>query len=197
MNSNPILDIEQAIIKHIKAASESGALNYKLPMVDSYSGEGDDNIPHLLKTRTPAVWVAYGGETAATDKFGKRSSEAVFNVIVYVRNNKSEKASRTGSQTSPGAYQILCDLQRLLFKQTFGLPISPFEFVETKTITNAVLEKYYTTIYGLRFKTVYTLSAWQQDAYDDLDEFLQVGSDWNNHGNHSTLNFNVRSKKRI
>ncbi len=193
--SNPILDIEQAIIKQIKSATDSGALGYKIPVIDSYCGEGDDNIPHLLKTCSPAVWVTFGGETGASDKYGKRSTEVFFNVIVYVRNNTSEKASREGSKNFTGAYQLLCDIQRLLIKQTLNLPIAPLEFVETKVITNAVLEKFYTTIYGLRFKTVYSLNAWQQAEYDKLDEFLEVGSDWNNQDNHSTLNFNVRSEK--
>lgn len=91
---NPILTIEKAIIDRLQKAVNSGVLGYKIPVIASYSGEGDDDIPHLLKTRSPAVWVAYSGEDAADNS---KDVNAYFSLIVYVRNNKSENAAREGS----------------------------------------------------------------------------------------------------
>lgn len=106
---NPILTIEKAIIDRLQKAVNSGVLGYKIPVIASYSGEGDDDIPHLLKTRSPAVWVAYSGEEAKHEI--SKSVYAYFSLIVYVRNNKSENAAREGSLNHAGAYQLINDIK--------------------------------------------------------------------------------------
>lgn len=172
---NPILTIEKAIIQRIQNAVNQGVLGYNIPIIASYAGEGDDDIPHLLKTRSPAVWVAYSGEDGQTDN--SKDVNAYFSLIIYVRNNRSENAGREGSLNHAGAYQLINDLKKLLIKQDLGLPIEPFTFIEAKPIINSRLEKYYTTMFGLRFKTLYTQPSVGK-PYQDLDDFMRVKSDW-------------------
>ncbi len=189
---NPILIIEKAIIDRLQKAVNSGVLGYKIPVIASYSGEGDDDIPHLLKTRSPAVWVAYSGEEAKHEI--SKSVYAYFSLIVYVRNNKSENAAREGSLNHAGAYQLINDIKKLLIKQDLGLPIEPFTFIEAKPIINARLEKYYTTMFGLRFKTLYTQSA-SNKPYAALDDFLRVKGDWTVGQAQHEVSFNVNPQE--
>ena len=184
---NPILTIEKAIIDRLQKAVNSGVLGYKIPVIASYSGEGDDDIPHLLKTRSPAVWVAYSGEDATDNS---KDVNAYFSLIVYVRNNKSENAAREGSLNHAGAYQLINDIKKLLIKQDLGLPIEPFTFIEAKPIINARLEKYYTTMFGLRFKTLYTQPA-SGKPYSKLDDFLRVKGKWTIGQAQHEVSFNV------
>lgn len=188
---NPILTIEKAIIERLQKAVNSGVLGYKIPVIASYSGEGDDDIPHLLKTRSPAVWVAYSGEDAADGS--SKDVNAYFSLIVYVRNNKSENAAREGSLNHAGAYQLINDIKKLLIKQDLGLPIEPFSFIEAKPIINARLEKYYTTMFGLRFKTLYTQPA-SGKPYSKLDDFLRVKGAWTIEQASHEVSFNVNKE---
>lgn len=184
--NNPISKIEEAMIARVQAAIKAGAFGYDIPVVESYGGQVDENVPHLLKTRGRAVWVTYAGEKASEDA---KEAEADFVIIAYVRDNACEKSSRTR-----GANQMISDIKRLFIKQRLGLNIAPLEFVEVVPLTNAVLEKYYTTIYAIRFRTVYAEEPSGQENYDKLDEFLRVGSKWMVCDHQSELNFNVRSK---
>ncbi len=188
---NPILTIEKAIIDRLQKAVNSGVLGYKIPVIASYSGEGDDDIPHLLKTRSPAVWVAYSGEEAAAGS--RKDVNAYFSLIVYVRNNKSENAAREGSLNHAGAYQLINDIKRLLIEQDLGLPIEPFSFIEAKPIINARLEKYYTTMFGLRFKTLYTQPV-SGKPYSKLDDFLRVKGTWTIGQTENEISFNVNKE---
>ena len=188
---NPILTIEKAIIDRLQKAVYSGVLGYKIPVIASYSGEGDDDIPHLLKTRSPAVWVAYSGEEAAAGS--RKDVNAYFSLIVYVRNNKSENAAREGSLNHAGAYQLINDIKRLLIEQDLGLPIEPFSFIEAKPIINARLEKYYTTMFGLRFKTLYTQPV-SGKPYSKLDDFLRVKGTWTIGQTENEISFNVNKE---
>lgn len=186
--NNPISLIETAIIERIKQALNSGALPYQIPVVESYGGEVDENLPHLIKSRGRALWVTYAGEKASEDY---KEAEADFVIIVYVRDNQAEKASR-----QRGANQMISDIKRLFIRQRLGLNITPLEFVEVVPLTNAVFEKYYTTVYAIRFRTIYREQA-NQESYDNLSEFLRVGSKWTVASQQSDLNFNVRSKKAL
>ena len=188
---NPILTIEKAIIDRLQKAVNSGVLGYKIPVIASYSGEGDDDIPHLLKTRSPAVWVAYSGEEAAAGS--RKDVNAYFSLIVYVRNNKSENAAREGSLNHAGAYQLINDIKRLLIEQDLGLPIEPFSFIEAKPTINARLEKYYTTMFGLRFKTLYTQPV-SGKPYSKLDDFLRVKGTWTIGQTENEISFNVNKE---
>lgn len=188
---NPILTIEKAIIDRLQKAVNGGVLGYKIPVIASYSGEGDDDIPHLLKTRSPAVWVAYSGEEAAAGS--RKDVNAYFSLIVYVRNNKSENAAREGSLNHAGAYQLINDIKRLLIEQDLGLPIEPFSFIEAKPIINARLEKYYTTMFGLRFKTLYTQPV-SGKPYSKLDDFLRVKGTWTIGQTQHEVLFNVNKE---
>lgn len=185
---NPILIIEKAIIEHIRNVVSQGVFGYNIPVIASYAGEGDEDIPHLLKTRSPAVWVAYSGEDGQTDN--SKDVNAYFSLIIYVRNNRSENAGREGSLNHAGAYQLINDLKKLLIKQDLGLPIEPFSFIEAKPIINARLEKYYTTMFGLRFKTLYTQPA-AGKPYQKLDDFLRIKSDWTIGQAESELSFEI------
>ena len=42
---NPILTIEKAIIDRLQKAVNCGVLGYIIPVIASFSGEGDDDIP--------------------------------------------------------------------------------------------------------------------------------------------------------
>lgn len=188
---NPILSIEKAIIARLQKAVDDGLLGYKIPVIASYAGEGDDDIPHLIKTRSPAVWVTYSGEEAS--QIGSKDVNAYFTLIIYVRNNRSENAAREGSLNHAGAYQLISDLKKLLIKQDLGLPIEPFAFIEAKPIINARLEKYYTTMFGLRFKTLYTQPA-PNKPYAELSDFLRVKGNWVIGQNEQEILFNVNKE---
>lgn len=184
--NNPISVIEEAIISRIREAVKAGAFGYDIPVIESYGGQVDENVPHLIKSRGRACWVTYAGEKALEDA---KEAEADFVIIAYVRDNVCEKSSRY-----KGANQMISDIKRLLIRQRLGLNITPLEFVEVVPLTNAVLEKYYTTIYALRFRTVYREDPAADDGDGKLSEFLRVGSRWTIGNQQSDLNFNVRSK---
>lgn len=190
--NNPILLIEKAIINRLEQAVNNGSLGYDIPVIAAYSGEGDNDIPHLIKTRSPAVWVVYSGEDSKDGS--SKEVTAYFSLIIYVRNNKSETAAREGSLNHAGAYQLINDIKQLFIKQDLGLPIEPLAFIEAKPIINAKLEKYYTTMFGLRFKTGYVQPS-SDKPYKELSEFLRVKGDWTIGQTQHEVSFNVRTQK--
>lgn len=191
---DPIKDIENAIIKRIKTASDTGILEYKLPSVGSYGGEMDADIPAIVRNRTPSIWVTFLGEDNPGTKLMLPDCDISFAVIVYVRNVKSEATSRTGDDKEVGAYKIVYDIKKLLINQDLGLPIKNFELMRVYPIYNGQLQNHYSSIYGIVIKTRYRFDA-AQKAYNDLNEFLRIKSVWTINGNESELDVNLRSKE--
>ncbi len=185
--------IESKMTEIIRAASQSGALGYKIPVVDSYGGQVDDDPEVLVKNSSPAVWVTYVGDSDPGRKLNRPDCALTYLIIVYVRNVRNEKASRFGGSKQAGAYRILNDIKRMFIDQDFGLPIKPFEFVSTRPIYSGRLKGHFTSIYGITFKTRSFLSVLQKKAAD-LDDFLRLFSTWTIGTEKSEFNFNVRSK---
>ena len=194
--NNPIDEITNAILTRIKDAVKRKILGYSLPLVAPYGGEIDDDaLRHVLKTRTPAVWVTFHGENDPGRIGGRRDNAAYFDIVICVRNAAGEKSSYLGSKTAVGANQIITDIKGLLSDQNLGLKIEPLEFQETQPVYKGHNAGYYTTIYYMRFKTRYQQPT-AQKTYEDLDEFLRLNSTWTVKKQTSQFNINVRSQTK-
>lgn len=196
--TNPIDEIEAAIIKTIKDASDNNSLGYKIPLVTTYAGEVDDaNMPNLLKGRSPAVWVTFHGEDDSGKICNNPDNAAYFDILVYVRNPASPKAASSGTLNSTGINQIVADIKKLLIENSLNLEIEPLKFIRTDPIYKARMNSYYSRIYGLRFKTRYffRLAGIDNRPLDKLDNFERVHSVWTVRTNQSDLNFNVNKQE--
>lgn len=192
--NDPITLIEQAIVDRIKEASKSGVLEYQLPNVATYKGEMDEDVPHLIANQSPAVWVTFVGEDNPGKTMGKPDCDLTFAVIIYVRNEKSERASRCGTSNSIGGYRLVNDIKKLLVEQDLNLPIKQIEFLNTRPLLNGKLAGYYSSIFVLTFKTRYMLDTALKPY--KITEFQRIHSEWTVATNKSNININLRSKSK-
>lgn len=156
-----ITAIEQAIIEHITLAAKAPALGYRLPEVESYAGELDDDLVQAVR-RFPAVWVAFGG-AAEPKPYGTSKTKwlvsCTFVVMVGARNIQRSSASRLGNVNEPGAYQISDHVQQMLLMQDFGLEITPLQPKSVRLLMNARLGNEPVAVLAQEWGTQYLLQA--------------------------------------
>lgn len=139
--------IEDAIIDRIKAAAAATpGLGYRLPMVESYGGELDDDLAAVVR-KFPAVWVTFAGckaSTRANTQGNKWRTAATFVTMMASRNVRGERATRQGLKVGGaikevGVYQMLQDVGLLLAGSDLGLAISPLKPGAIRTLFNTKL----------------------------------------------------------
>ena len=142
-----ISQIEDAIIARINAAAAATpGLGYKLPTVESYGGELDDDLAAVVR-KFPAVWVTFAGSGKSRPVATARNkwiTPATFVVMVGARNVRGERATRKGLTVGGvikevGVYQMLSDISLLLVNNDLGLPIEYFKPGATRTLFNTKL----------------------------------------------------------
>ncbi len=142
-----IAAIEDAIIARIvAAASATPGLGYKLPTVESYGGELDDDLAAVVR-KFPAVWVTFAGcraSTKASTQGNKWKTPATFVTMCGSRNVRGERATRKGLTVGGvikevGVYQILKDVGLLLAGNDLGLAITPLKPGAIRTLYNTKL----------------------------------------------------------
>ena len=89
--------IEDAVIARIKAASDSGALGYRLADVASYGDEFDDETFFTAVRKFPAVWVTVGGSKPQRKSARVWTMAPVIAVMVGSRSVRGERFTRRGA----------------------------------------------------------------------------------------------------
>lgn len=142
-----ISEIEDAMLARIvAAAAATPGLGYKLPTVESYGGELDDDLAAVVR-KFPAVWVTFAGCRASTKMAtagGKWKTQATFVTMCGSRNVRGERATRKGLTVGGvikevGVYQILKDVVLLLAGNDLGLAITPLKPGAIRTLFNTKL----------------------------------------------------------
>lgn len=145
--------IEDAMLKAVRDAA--AGLAYKIKFVESYGGQLDEGLDELVRS-FPAVWVTYGG-SAKPEKLGAEKFRVPVTMITLVgaRNIRGERATRQGSATEVGTYQMLKDVHDLMVLQDFGLPISRLEPGRIQTLFSTTLEKKAVSVFSQEWHTAF------------------------------------------
>jgi phage gp37-like protein len=170
-----IAAIENAMLARIKAASDSGALGYKLRQVSTYRGDLD-NVPEAVK-QFPCVWVVFGGHQKPEDEGAGWLVTPLFQVVVAAKNVRNEQASRHGSGDEVGAYQLLTDVLALLSGQALGLDLSRrLAPGAARLIANARVDALNIAAYAQDFTCAYRIEP--APAAATLSDFTRFHADW-------------------
>lgn len=145
--------IEDAIIARIRAASDSGALGYRLAEIASYGGEFDDETFFTQIRKFPAVWVTVGGSKPKLLSARKVQLSPVIAVMVGTRNVRGERQTRHGTVAEPGSYQLLEDVRALLLGQSLGLAMAPLRMGADRTLYNTRQGKEGLSVLAAEFHT--------------------------------------------
>lgn len=175
--------IEDAIIGLLKAASDGGALGYKLAQIGSYGGEFDDEVFFTQFRKFPAVWVTVGGSKPKRISGRKWELSPVIAVMVGSRNVRGERFTRHGSVGEVGSYQMLEDARGILTGSDLGLPITSLSVGQDRTLYNTKVGGQGISILACEFHTTFTYTAPDRDASApdlsglDLRYYLKPGDD--------------------
>ena len=91
--------IETAIVDRLKGAE----LGYKM-LVSTFKANDDEDIAVVLKNSRNAALVVFAGESLTEDDGGYGAITAVtFAVLLFARNVRNERASRSGDGVAVGA----------------------------------------------------------------------------------------------
>jgi phage gp37-like protein len=165
--------IEDAIMARIKAASDSGALGYRLAEIASYGGEFDDETFFTSVRKFPAAWVTIGGAKPKPISARKTQYTVTIAVMVGTRIVRGERTTRHGTILEPGSYQLLDDVRRLLSGQSFGLAITPLRPGADRTLFNTKMGREARSVLAAEFATDYTFTNDDQEA--DLPDLERIG----------------------
>lgn len=146
--------IEDAIIARIKAAEQ--VLGYTLRKVDTYGGDFDDGLERLVRD-FPAVLVAYKGFEPLKTTHSLMTVKAKWAVICCALSLRNEAASRKGSLSGVGSYQLTKDMIDVLMGQTLGLKITPIMPTGVTPLVNNKAGSQLASIYGLDIETTFTI----------------------------------------
>lgn len=158
--------IEDAVIARIKAASDTGALGYRLADVASYGGEFDDETFFTALRKFPAVWVTVGGSKPQRKSARVWTMAPVVAVMVGSRSVRGERFTRRGAVGEVGSYQLLQDVTDLLAGQQLGLPIEPLAPGADRTLFNVRMGSEARSVLAREFGTFfrYEVEGDQADA---------------------------------
>lgn len=165
--------LEDAIIERIRAASESGALGYRLAEVGSYGGQFDDEAFFTQFRKFPAIWVTVGGSKPQRITARKWQIRPVVAVMVGTRNVRGERHTRHGSVREVGTYQLLEDVRNLLTGQSLGLSIDPLSLGADRTLFNTRVGAEALSVFAAEFHTAFTYVTPDPDA--DAGDYTEIG----------------------
>lgn len=165
--------IEDAIITRIRAAEQ--VLGYKLKKVDTYGGDFDDGLERLVRD-FPAVLVAYKGFVPLKKTHSLMTVTAKWALICCALSLRNEAASRRGSLTGVGSYQLTKDMISILMGQTFGLPITAIMPTGVTPLINNKAGTQLASIYGLDIETTFTIDIVPDSR--QIDNFETFHANW-------------------
>jgi phage gp37-like protein len=178
-----IAAIEDAMIARIAAAAAATpGLGYKLPIVESYGGELDDDLATVVR-KFPAVWVTFAGcraSTKANTAGNKWRTSATFVTMCGSRNVRGERATRKGLTVGGvikevGVYQILKDMGLLLAGSDLGLAITPLKPGAIRTLYNTRLNGKGLAVFAREWHCEF-IETQPREAIDPTSgDFLSVG----------------------
>lgn len=178
-----IADIEDAMIARIvAAAAATPGLGYKLPTVESYGGELDDDLAAVVR-KFPAVWVTFAGcraSTKLTTAGGKWKTQATFVTMCGSRNVRGERATRKGLTVDGvikevGVYQILKDVGLLMAGSDLGLAITALKPGAIRTLFNTKLNGQAVAVFAREWHTEF-IETQPREPIDPTDPmWLKLG----------------------
>lgn len=178
-----IPEIEDAIIARIvAAAAATPGLGYKLPTVESYGGELDDDLGKVVRL-FPAVWVTFAGCRAPTKMAtagGKWKTPATFVTMCGSRNVRGERATRKGLTVGGvikevGVYQMLKDVSLLLAGNDLGLDITPLKPGAIRTLFNTKLNGQGMAVFAREWHCDFIETQPREQLDPTSGDFLKVG----------------------
>lgn len=169
-----IAAIENALRARIKAASDSGALGYRLRAVEVYAGQFDDEL-RLVARQFPAIWVAMRAVDRSTMGAAGWQTPATFSVFCAALSRRNQTDQRHGSAAGDvGVLQMVQDARSLLIGQTLDLPIDPLR----PGAVSAIADGKEGSVYVADFHTGW-VEPWGGDANtDSLADFATFHADW-------------------
>ena len=177
-------EIEDAILKRINLANNSGLLGYKLMKVASYGGEFAEGIAALVR-QFPAVLVLFGGMREINSTNTRTQYRATYLVAVGAKSLRNESESRLGKDAKPGSYQIVEDMCALLRGQKLGVAITPMKVTSVRALSNDRANNQLASIYGIDIETTF----WADDSLT-IDQLNALNPDGQPIGDFQTLHVN-------
>lgn len=164
-----------AVVGNIKSLQGAGPLGYRIPAVEPYDGQvNEDQMPQLL-ARTPAVFVAAGAARASRERDRWRWDVGL-TLLVVTRDLASGAvgaALRVGPAGGPGAYLIAEQLAAAFSGIRLGLEIAAIEPREIRTLVPGWARGTKAALVGVELVTAF----WGQPVNGaGLDDFLRVQS---------------------
>lgn len=137
-----VTQIEQAI---------QGRLKHQVPYLRVVGSLADFLTADLADAAllTPAAYVVFERGEISHGTMRMQSIDLTFAVIAVVANERGDEATRHGSGTVKGVYQVLDDIRAALTYQTVGLDIEPL----MPTAMQAVTGTESLAVYGITFET--------------------------------------------
>lgn len=175
--------VEDAIIARIKAAaSATPGLGYKLPTVESYGGELDENLEAVIR-KFPAVWVTFAGCKAsvkAKTAGDKWKTQATFVTMCGARNVRGERATRQGVKVGGvikevGVYQMLKDVAALLSGNDLGLQITRLQPGAIRTLFNTKIGNQGLAVFAREWHCEFTEGQPREQIDPSSGDFLKFG----------------------
>lgn len=177
--------LEQAMIDRVKAASDSGALGYKIRVVDSYADQlTPDNIKRAAQNFPAVLFVFLGEPKPQAAPNGGERRRPRFAAFVCQENRRNERSGRRGAEGKVGSYQMAEDVKTLMFNQTLGLDLNePIKGGAVRSMSNSE----HLSIYAIEFECEFDWNPNVADV-DSLDDFSTFHADWDlpPHGNVSS-----------
>lgn len=160
--------IEDAVIAAVKAASDGGALGYRILEAGSYGGQFDDETFFTQFRRFPAVWVTVAG--GKPKRLGAKTWEVspVIAVMVGARNVRGERHTRHGSVGEVGTYQMQQDVRDLLVGSRLDLGIAPLAIGADRTLFNTRIGRDGLSVLAQEFHTTFTYRQPEATVAGDL-----------------------------
>lgn len=174
---------EDAIIKRLQEASDSGRLGYRLPEVCSYGGQLDEEALWASIRRFPAVWVTCGGHNPKPLSARKMQCTLQLAVMAASRNVRGERQARVGAVGEVGTYQMLQDVVDLLSGSRLGLAITPLRAGRSRTLYNTRMGNEARSVLAMEFAAEFTYTNPDPGAAEstietiNLQHYLKPGDD--------------------
>lgn len=141
--------IENAMV----AALKDAATGFRIPTIESYGGQLDDDTFEWVRV-LPAMWVVFAGcekpEPYGTGR-NKWRFNGTFTVFCGQRNLAGNKALRQGDATNPGVYALMQVAMAALLNKDLALPIDALKPGAVKPTTSAIVGRDAVMVYAMNW----------------------------------------------
>ncbi|MDP9057374.1 MAG: DUF1834 family protein [Pseudomonadota bacterium] len=135
--------VENAILARLKAASDAGALGYKLMTLESYPASWDVYLRDKV-IRAPGAWVVFAGfREGSPIGHGGLRAKGHYGLVLMAENMRNETAQRHGGPVAgePGSYQLVEDSVALLQGWDTGVDGASAVMVESCHVVSSLAIK--------------------------------------------------------